>query len=77
VVIWKDGKVVQRLGDGMMIYDWRFWEGGKQVVFCSGTVHGDSGGHCELHDALTGKTLDTIDGHLNDDSPKWARGLRN
>ena len=77
VVIWRDGKVRQILGDGMMIYDWRFWEGGKQAAFCSGTVHGDSGGHCELHDVESGKTLETIDGHLNDDSPKWARGLRN
>lgn len=77
VVIWKDGKVRQRLGDGMMIYDWRFWEGGKQVAFCSGTVHGDSGGHCELHDVESGKTLDTIDGHLTGDSPAWARGLSN
>jgi hypothetical protein len=77
VVIWRDRRVRQKFGDGMMIYDWRFWEGGKQVAFCSGTVHGDSGGHCELHDAETGKLLDTIDGHLNDDSPKWARGLNN
>ena len=77
VVIWRDGKVRQKLGDGLMIYDWRFWEGGKQAAFCSGTVHGDSGGHCELHDVENGKTLQTMDGHLNDDSPKWARGLRN
>ncbi len=77
LVIYRDGQVRQRLGDGMAIYDWRFWEGGKQAAFCSGTVHGDSGGHCELHDAITGRTLDTRDGHSDEHSPGWARGLRN
>jgi hypothetical protein len=77
LVIYRDGKVRQRLGDGLMIYDWRFCEGGKQAAFCSGTVHGDSGGHCELHDAISGRTLDTLDGHLDEDSPNWAKGLRN
>jgi hypothetical protein len=76
LMIYKDGKVRQRLGDGMTIYDWRFWEGGKQAAFCSGTVHGDSGGHCELHDAISGRTLDTLEGCLDEDSPHWARGLR-
>jgi|HubBroStandDraft_3_1064219.scaffolds.fasta_scaffold121244_1 hypothetical protein len=77
LVIYRDGKVRQRLGDGMMIYDWRFWEGGTQAAFCSGTVHGDSGGHCELHDASSGRILDTVDGHLDNDSPKWATGMSN
>jgi hypothetical protein len=77
LVVYRDGKVQQRLGDGMMIYDWRFWAGGRQVAFCTGTVHGDSGGHCELHDAKTGRTLATIQGHLNDKSPAWAKGLQN
>lgn len=77
VVVWKDGQVRQNLGDGLMIYDWRFWEAGKQVAFCSGTVHGDSGGHCELHEALTGKKLAELHGHLDTASPAWARGLQN
>jgi hypothetical protein len=75
LVIYRNGKVRRRFGDGMMIYDWRFWAEGKQAAFCSGTVHGDSGGHCELHDINTGKTLDTIDAHLDENSPPWARGL--
>jgi len=52
-------------------------EGGTQAAFCPGTVDGDSGGHCELHDASSRLTLDTLDGHLDDDSPKWASGMRN
>jgi hypothetical protein len=77
LVIYRDGKVRQRLCDGLMTYDWKFWEGGTQAAFCSGTVHGDSGGHCELHDASSGRTVDTLDGHLDNDSPKWAVGMRN
>jgi hypothetical protein len=33
LVIYKGGKVRQRLGDGMMIYDSRFLESGKQAAF--------------------------------------------
>jgi hypothetical protein len=77
LVIYRDGRVRQRPGDCMMTYEWRFWESGKQVAFCSGTVHGDSGGHCELHDASSGRILDTLDGHLDEDSPNWSKGLRN
>ena len=58
-----------------MIYDWRFWSGEKQVAFCTGTVHGDSGGHCELHDVKSGRALAVIDGHLGEESPQWAQGL--
>ncbi len=77
LVIYRDGRVRQRLGDGLMIYDWKFWDGGKKVAFCTGTVHGDSGGHCELHDAKSGRTLATVTGHMEDRFPSWARGLRN
>ncbi|HXC86431.1 MAG TPA: hypothetical protein VNU23_01520 [Candidatus Cybelea sp.] len=67
----------KRFFSGLMIYDWRFQEGGTRAAFCPGTVDGDSGGHCELHDASSRLTLDTLDGHLDDDSPKWAVGMRN
>ena len=78
LVIYRDGKVQQRLDTGgLMIYDWRFWSGEKQVAFCTGTVHGDSGGHCELHDVKSGRALAVIDGHLGEESPLWARGLQN
>jgi hypothetical protein len=77
LVVYRRDKELRRFGDGMMIYDWRFWVGGRQVAFCSGTVHGDSGGHCELHDVQSGRALEVINGHLDDHSPKWAKGLNN
>jgi hypothetical protein len=75
VVIWKEGKVRQNLGDNLMIYGWRFWEGGKQAAFCSGPVHGDDAVHCELHDAITGRKIAEVAGNPDDKSPEWARGL--
>jgi hypothetical protein len=78
LVIYRDGKIIQRLNrGGLMIYDWRFWDRGKQVAFCTGTVHFNPAGHCELHDVRSGKLLATIDGDLSSESPMWARGLRN
>ena len=77
LVIYKNGRVRRSITADLMIYDWRFWAGGKQVAFCSGTVHGDSGGHCELHDAASGRRLAAISGHLDENSPAWARGLQN
>ena len=75
LVIYRDGRVQLRLKPGQMIYGWRFWAGGKQAAFCSGTVHGDSGGHCELRDAKNGRKVRVINGHLDPHSPEWARGL--
>jgi hypothetical protein len=76
LVIYRDGRVRQRLGDGLMIYDWRFWDGSRKVAFCSGTVHGEWPGHCELHDAKSGRLLSVINGRLTDHSPAWVRGLQ-
>jgi hypothetical protein len=30
-----------------------------------------------LHDTGSGRTLDTLDGHFDNDSPKWTAGMRN
>jgi hypothetical protein len=46
LVIYRDGKIIQQLKPGMMIVGWRFRAGGKQVAFCTNTVHGDSAPHC-------------------------------
>lgn len=81
LVIYRDGRVRHRLGDGMMIYDWKFRQGGRQIAFCSGTVHGPTTHHCELHDARTGRTLATVDRAWQDSGtedkyPPWARRLQ-
>jgi hypothetical protein len=73
IAIYKDGKVRQRLHSGLMIYDWNFVEGGKQVAFCSGTVHGNFPTNCELHDAVNGRLLTTFRGGRR--VPKWMKAL--
>jgi hypothetical protein len=82
LVIYHKGRVRHRLGDGMMIYDWKFWAHGRQVAFCSGTTHGPSTGRCELHDVESGRTLATVEPRQvveeprDYNYPRWAQGLQ-
>jgi hypothetical protein len=75
LLLYQPGKLVQHLGDGMLIADWHFLDGGKQVAFSTNTVHGDMAPHYELHDVDSGRLLSHWNGHLNAKSPKWTRGL--
>jgi hypothetical protein len=80
LVIYRNGRIRHRLHDGMMIYDWRFWAHGQRVAFCTGTTHGPSTGHCELHDVESGRTLAKVDPPVGEAAeykyPRWARGLQ-
>jgi hypothetical protein len=76
LVIYRPGKLLQRLGNGMMICDWNFEAGGKQVAFSTNTVHGDLAPHYELRDTQTGRLIAKWDGPLNRKSPTWAARLR-
>ncbi len=75
LIIYSSGRVVQRIADGMMVYKWQFWDGGKQVAVSSGTVHGMNGIHLTLYDARTGKRLKTWDGEDDDVPPDWGVGV--
>jgi hypothetical protein len=77
LVIYKEGKVRQRLNrGGQMIYDWNFLSSGREVAFCTGTVHGNSGTKCELHDAKTGRVLATYFGRPGTKTPGWIKGIK-
>jgi hypothetical protein len=41
----------------MLIADWCFIEGGKQVAFFTNTVHGEFAPHYELRDVSFGRLL--------------------
>jgi len=73
LVIWRDGAIVHRFGDGLLIADWHFVDGGKQVAFYSNTVHGDFAPHYELRDMKSGRLLGKWHGELTKDAPKWAQ----
>ena len=75
LLLYQPGKPVQRLGDGMLIADWHFLDGGKRVAFSTNTVHGDLAPYYELREVDTGKLLSHWKGHLNAKSPKWAHEL--
>lgn len=76
IAIYREGRLRRRFRPGMMIYQWQFWEDGRQVAFCSGTVHGDQGVSCELHDVESGRKLAEFNGMPDEHSPVWARGLQ-
>ena len=75
LLLYQPGKPVHHLGDGMLIADWHFLDGGKRVAFSTNTVHGDMAPHYELHDVDSGRLLSHWNGHLNAKSPNWTRGL--
>jgi hypothetical protein len=72
LVIYRSGRVVQRIGDGMMIYKWVFLDRGRRCAVSSGTVHGMTGIHLTLYDSRTGKTLRTWNGDDGEVPPKWG-----
>ena len=76
IAVYRDGRVRRRFRPGLMIYRWQFWDDGRQVAFCSGTVHSDLGVTCELHDVASGRRLEIFDGLPEEHSPDWAQGLR-
>jgi hypothetical protein len=76
LVLWRDGKVIQRFQSEQVFYSWAFYAGGKQVAYHDGPLHGETASHCELHDVTTGRVIDKWDGDLDADSkPAWTAGL--
>jgi hypothetical protein len=73
VMIYRSGYLVREVGDGFMISEWHFGAGGKEVVYHSGTVHGDDADHATRVDIATGKVLATYKGVLDENSPDWAK----
>jgi hypothetical protein len=65
LVLYRPGRPLRRLGNGMMICDWRFEAGGKQGAFSTNTVHGDLVPQYELRDTYTGRLIAKVTGHLN------------
>jgi hypothetical protein len=75
LVIYRHGRVIRRLSNGMMIYTWRFVNGGKQLAFSSGPTHGEHLPHFELQDVQSGRLLEKFEGHLTAESPHWTDNL--
>jgi hypothetical protein len=75
LLIYRVGKKLH-LGDGLMIYDWCFVEGGAKVAMSTGTVHGMETRHLLLYDARSGRQLEEWSGDLDKTPPPWATDLK-
>jgi hypothetical protein len=76
VVLFRSGKVVQRIAPGQMVYDWHFWKN-DSVAVSDGPTHNPSGPKVRLYDIPSGKLLKEWSGEYGDKLPLWAEGLRN
>lgn len=76
LVVYRNGKVVQRWKPGQSIWDWQFLQKGKQVAFWTGPTHGNFVSHFELHDVNSGKLLADWTGRVNEPHPTWVSGLK-
>ena len=77
LVVWRDGKIVQRFESEQVFYSWAFVAGSKQIAYHDGPLHGEQASHCELHDVATGRVIDKWDGDLEGaGKPAWTEGLK-
>ncbi len=77
LIVWKDGRVVRRFEAEQAFSSWSFVEGGKQVAYHSGPMHGEQKSHCELHSVADGGLLTQWDGDLQSSRrPAWTSGLK-
>ena len=72
--ILRGNKVIQTIHpkEGPFIWDWRFYNAGKQVVMKTGSHHGS--GFYELYDIDKKKFVSIVEGGA-DQKPEWAKGL--
>jgi hypothetical protein len=75
LLIYRAGKKLN-LGDGLMIYDWCFVDGGAKVAMSTGTVHGMETRHLLLYDARSGRKLQEWSGGSDKTPPPWAADLK-
>jgi hypothetical protein len=80
VVIYRSGKIVQRIHSAQMVWSWMFFDRGKRVAVVWGPTHGPEVGDYMLYDVRTGKLLAEVYGDaetqaLKPDAPPWAKQL--
>jgi hypothetical protein len=75
LVIWKSGRITRRIDAEAMVWNWRFYHGGKEVGFSDGATHGtDVPYSYRLFDVSTGRLISEIDGHQGN-FPEWTKLL--
>ena len=75
LVIARKGRVVRKIDGTGFVWQWIFWNKGRQVAYESGPLH--FGLQCNLADVATGKQLATFDCFhgIPENAPDWLKEL--
>ncbi len=79
LVVARRGKVIRRWNT-FIIRKWAFWDGGREVAYNAGPMHGPSG--CFLMSVKTGKEVASYAaregdcGQAGEDAPEWVKAVR-
>jgi hypothetical protein len=76
LVIYRDKRIITRIEASVgIIWDWKFFDKGKQVGFTEGVTHGTLiPEDYRLYDVATGNLIQRVE-TANEQSPKWAKEL--
>lgn len=71
LVIARNGRVLRKIKGNPFVWNWGFWNDGRQIVYESGPLH--FGLECNLYDLRSGRTLKTIDCFhgIPKNAPEW------
>lgn len=75
LVIARHGKALRRIPGEPFLWQWIFWDNGRQIAYETGSLHFNL--QCNLFDLATGRKLDAIDCFhgVPDNAPAWAETL--
>ena len=74
LVLARHGHVIRRIEADTTFWSWSFWNGGKQVAYQTGPMHGET--ECVLADVATGHQVKTWTGDCRnapDNAPDWVK----
>jgi len=75
LAVYRNGRK-QIISPGLMIYDWAFVAGGREVALSSGVVHGATERTFDLYSVRSGRRLAHSTGDARATPPRWALRLR-
>jgi hypothetical protein len=75
LILYRNGRVVQKFSAGQVFWDWQFQESGKQVAYSTGPTHGGAT-ECVLRDVVSGRVISRWAVTPGGKPPNWAEALR-
>ena len=75
LVLYRNGKILQRFRTEQTFWDWQFQDDGKRVAYSTGPTHGGAA-ECVLRDSETGYVIARYHIHGAAEQPAWALTLR-